>query len=56
MIYIHYTYRSNLNSGTYSTLVSGEGRSPIVVSVNVDQYTEPRYFLVKLEYPLLLYW
>lgn len=33
---------------TYSALVSGVGRSPIVVSVSVDQYNEPKYFLVSV--------
>lgn len=33
---------------TYSALVSGVGRSPIVVSVNVDQYKLPKYFLVSV--------
>lgn len=29
---------------TYSALVSGVGKSPIVVSVSVDQYKLPKYF------------
>lgn len=33
---------------TYSAFVSGVGKSPIVVRVNVDQYKLPRYFLVKV--------
>ena len=33
--------------GTYWILDSGVGRSPIVVNVRVDQYTEARYFLDK---------
>lgn len=33
---------------THSALVSGVGRSPIVVKVKVDQYNEPKYFLVNV--------
>lgn len=35
---------------THSALVSGVGRSPMVVSVRVDQYSEPRYLRVSVEY------
>lgn len=33
---------------TYSAFVSGVGKSPIVVNVNVDQYKLPRYFRVNV--------
>lgn len=33
---------------TYSAFVSGVGKSPMVVKVKVDQYKEPKYFLVKV--------
>jgi hypothetical protein len=32
---------------TYSQLVSGAGKSPMVVSVNVDQNKEAKYFRVR---------
>jgi len=35
-------------TATYSAFVSGVGRSPIVVSVSVDQYKLPKYFLVSV--------
>lgn len=49
--YVHFKYRQeNVYSfnQTYSALVSGVGRSPIVVRVSVDQYKEPKYFLVRV--------
>lgn len=33
---------------THSAFVSGVGRSPMVVSVRVDQYRLPRYFRVRV--------
>lgn len=33
---------------TYSAFVSGVGKSPMVVNVNVDQYKLPKYFLVNV--------
>lgn len=33
---------------TYSAFVSGVGRSPMVVSVSVDQYRLPRYLRVSV--------
>lgn len=38
----------SLYVSTHSALVSGVGRSPMVVRVKVDQYSEPRYFLVRV--------
>lgn len=48
-----FKYYNILN--THSALVSGVGRSPIVVNVRVDQYNEPKYFLVNVAYSPGLY-
>jgi hypothetical protein len=46
----HVYTMTELQTCTYVLSVSGGGRSPIVVSVRVDQYKDLRYFLATEAY------